>query len=119
MFVLEQNNQYKPKIEINFMSLNEKIDIDLLKSFYSPDSVSAIKLIMKFEKYYGKSPTEQDFYNVYLKYSKYENVYGNPFKADGVLKDLAMRNLNSLKLWLPQLKLIEKYLIHKKIIKKV
>ena len=93
---------------------NKEIDIYLLEKLSSMSH--AKKIILKFEKYSGKIPTEQDFYKTYLRYSEYEQNYGKIFNIQRAIRRSVRYSLNSPKLVLKQFKIIEDYLFHKKII---
>ena len=95
--------------------VHREIDFNLLKNFAS--LLSAKKMIRKFEKYSGKIPTEQDFYETYLKYIECKNFHGAIFQECGIIKKSMIIYLNSPKLDLRQVKLLEEYLVHKRIIK--
>ena len=117
IFVLKQNNPYKLLILLNFMDLNEKVDFDLLKELSSFQS--AICLARKFEKHYGKAPpTEQKFYEVYLKYLECKIFYGKVFSKGGKMRTLAIHYLspNFPELRANQFRFLEDYLARRKII---
>jgi len=94
-----------------------EIDADLLEKVSS--FFSAKFLIKKFEKHYGKIPTEQDFYEVYLKYLECKNMYGSVFRTDGMTNKPISSFLspNFPELRANQFGFLEDYLFHRKIIK--
>lgn len=97
--------------------LNNEVDFDKLKELSS--LLSAKRLICKFEKYYGKTPIEYDFYKIYLKYFDYQILNGKVFNSFGIIKKSVLHylNSNSPKFNLTQFKLLENYLFHKRIIR--
>ncbi len=94
--------------------LDGKIDFNLLKELSS--FFGALVVVRKFEKYYGKTPIEQNFYEVYLKYSECQKIYGRVFNPCGTIKKQRILDLNSPKFILKQFQVIEEYLFQKKII---
>ena len=99
------------------MDLNEKIDICLLEKLSS--LMTARCLVHKFEKHYGKVlPTEQKFYEVYLKYLECKIFYGKVFSKGGKMRTLAIHYLspNFPELRANQFRFLEDYLARRKII---
>jgi|SRR3989344_3696675 len=121
IFVLDHHKIHKSLFKLNFMALEQEIleksdiDLDFLKKFSSPTRAS--KLFYCFERYFGKIPTNRDFFKIYLRVAKYKEEYEVVFNVNGDLRKIICEDFNFFpRFRFTHLRLIENYLFEKKFI---
>lgn len=95
------------------MNLLNQVNLEILRNFAG--NKEAQKILLKFERYYGTIPTEGDLHYVYKKYRGLFYNKGNPFTSGGSIKS-GFAPLNCPKMNLRYFKIIEDYLLTRKIV---